>query len=172
MWMTDKETIQAEVAQRITKLLHEFGDATHQILFLRTFFETMKREWPQIDHHRLDKFYMLVRRMTEQAWTLLDQCGWNPSTVTELMAVFSDNAFGADGPAAAGYRGLRLHMADVFLTSLAVVCPSPPASCFPQVLEPCFKMLSTCRDQSVFSRVKQAVFDALASSEETPSKRN
>ena len=45
-------------------------------LFLKTFFQTIVREWGLIDRYRLDKYMFLIRFMLREALTQLKQWKW------------------------------------------------------------------------------------------------
>lgn len=45
-------------------------------VYFSAFVVTMKREWPGIDQHRMDKYMMLVRKFYAASLELFDQSHW------------------------------------------------------------------------------------------------
>lgn len=60
MWMADKVPVQQELAHQMAALIGQL-QPKRALLFMDVFMETMVREWPGTDRHRLDKFYSLIR---------------------------------------------------------------------------------------------------------------
>jgi ribosomal RNA-processing protein 1 len=56
-WMSDKPKVQEELAIKIASKVLDFGE-----MYLLTFWDTLIREWYQIDRIRLNKYYMLIRK--------------------------------------------------------------------------------------------------------------
>ncbi|CAI5471135.1 unnamed protein product [Closterium sp. Yama58-4] len=82
------------------------------LLFLRTFWKTMRREWGGIDYHRLDKFYMLVRLIMRNILEYMEKRDWEEQVVSDLAGcVMHQGLFAKDK-----YRaiGLELHILDIF----------------------------------------------------------
>ncbi|CAI5479547.1 unnamed protein product [Closterium sp. Yama58-4] len=82
------------------------------LLFLRTFWKTMRREWGGIDYHRLDKFYLLVRLVMRNILEYLEKRDWEEQVVSDLAGcVMQQGLFAKDK-----YRaiGLELHILDIF----------------------------------------------------------
>jgi ribosomal RNA-processing protein 1 len=44
--------------------------------YFKTFLLTMRREWGNIDHHRLDKYLSLVRKFMRELCTFLARADW------------------------------------------------------------------------------------------------
>jgi ribosomal RNA-processing protein 1 len=67
--------LQTELAERLAGLLQQMQPAMAQ-LYWAGLLATLRREWFAMDHHRLDKFLMLVRkfvaallaRLADQQW--------------------------------------------------------------------------------------------------------
>ncbi|CAI7862387.1 unnamed protein product, partial [Closterium sp. NIES-54] len=85
MWHSDKPLVQANLAERMSGILISL-DPDLALLFLRTFWKTMRREWGGIDYHRLDKFYMLVRLVMRNILEFLEKREWEEEVVSDLAA--------------------------------------------------------------------------------------
>jgi len=55
--MADKPSYQRSFAEKLAAIFLETGSLD----YLKSFWETMVREWPGIDRHRLDKYYYLLK---------------------------------------------------------------------------------------------------------------
>lgn len=77
-WLSDKTDGQFTLAELIAKLVHnlpvekEDGFAeSGAALFLRSFWETMGREWPRLDRLRLNKYYSLMKHVLHQSFQMI-----------------------------------------------------------------------------------------------------
>ena len=61
-WMTDKVFLQQEMATTLSSLSSSFKSFENINAFYCNFFVILRREWTQIDYHRLDKFLSLIRK--------------------------------------------------------------------------------------------------------------
>jgi ribosomal RNA-processing protein 1 len=73
VWLSDKTTIQMELAEGLSKLLVSFNNDDFALLYFRIFFRTMIREWTLLDQHRIDKFYTLIRLMLREGLLFLQR---------------------------------------------------------------------------------------------------
>ena len=87
-WMSDKSNVQRELALNIAKILHTFNHYDRSIIYYKCFFATMNREWSGIDHHRIDKYYSLIRIMQRQMFVYLSSCSWDSSCLEAYLSVF------------------------------------------------------------------------------------
>nr|CDS16935.1 ribosomal RNA processing protein 1 [Echinococcus granulosus] len=61
LWMQDKLLLQEEAAARIAKLISTTKSRGIRSMYIKAMFETLAREWDNLDTWREDKFMMLVR---------------------------------------------------------------------------------------------------------------
>ncbi|EDV28904.1 uncharacterized protein TRIADDRAFT_52238 [Trichoplax adhaerens] len=116
MWMSDKPLIQEELADMLASLLFCFEDVKKWSLFLSSFYNTMCREWIGIDRLRMDKFYMLMKKMMKQSLVGLLTKDWDDSWVKALITVLSD---GPIHPTEFKVLdGIRLYITEIFLDEL------------------------------------------------------
>ncbi|RDD46682.1 Ribosomal RNA processing protein 1-like protein A [Trichoplax sp. H2] len=116
MWMSDKPLIQEELADMLASLLFCFEDVKKWSLFLSSFYNTMCREWIGIDRLRMDKFYMLMKKMMKQSLVGLLTKDWDESWVKALITVLSD---GPIHPTEFKVLdGIRLYITEIFLDEL------------------------------------------------------
>lgn len=66
LWHTDKPLEQLACADTMSLLLTVPPTSRGQILLGSCFFRVLSREWPSIDHYRMDKYLALVRRLFQQ----------------------------------------------------------------------------------------------------------
>ncbi|CAI5513204.1 unnamed protein product [Closterium sp. Naga37s-1] len=111
MWHSDKPPVQANLAERMSGILISL-DPDLALLFLRTFWKTMRREWGGIDYHRLDKFYMLVRLVMRNILEFLEKREWEEEVVSDLAACVMQQGLLAKDKFRA--IGLELHILDIF----------------------------------------------------------
>ncbi|CEG47466.1 ribosomal rna processing protein 1 [Plasmopara halstedii] len=121
--------------------------------FVHSFFRTMHREWHGLDGLRLDKFYSLVRKFIHETIVLLRIQDWQEKLVQEFVMILSTEVVNQLP------NGLRLHLADVYLTEVYTAAKDVTTKAFVMLLEPLFSLLSSEYDKTVFKRVRDVVFE-------------
>lgn len=124
-------------------------------LFVKTFFQTVRREWGRMDKYRVDKFYTLIRLMMEQVYSYMAKRHWNLG----IVRLFNDTIY--EEILCRTPNGLRLHLVDLSLHELAKVNANAPMplteATFLDCLGPYFAMTQLCDDRVVQGRVVENV---------------
>ena len=85
MWLADKQEVQTELARAFARTVDVFQTEALSLLYLRSFFSIMIREWSSLDSHRINKFYTLIRIMTNKALAI----SWETERkIDSIMAIF------------------------------------------------------------------------------------
>lgn len=107
--------LQEEVVEMITQLLTCFVDFNTGVKFIRSFFNIISQEWFGIDHLRMDKCMMLVRRFVRQNFQFLKNNNWSIDSAKVLSDCYQKClSFIPDG--------LTYHFAEIYVNELAKVC--------------------------------------------------
>lgn len=132
-------------------------------LYVRTFFRTVRREWPNMDKYRIDKFYTAIRYMMAQVYKYMAKRHWNLG----IIRLFNDTIFEEVLSPSGAYNlsnGLRYHLIDITLQELAKVnndndtLPLTEAT-FLDCLEPFFALAQNVDDTTVHKRVMTNIMD-------------
>jgi ribosomal RNA-processing protein 1 len=157
MWLSDKTTIQMELAEGLSKLLVSFNNDDFALLYFRIFFRTMIREWTLLDQHRINKFYTLIRLMLREGLLFLQRKDWQNDSVDAFLDILEEEVL-TKTP-----NGLRLHLADIFLPELVTITLGEISTdAFTRLLRPFFAAAQGCLDTSFQERVSSKVFRAFA----------
>ncbi|KAM4795227.1 LOW QUALITY PROTEIN: ribosomal RNA processing protein 1 homolog B-like [Rhinophrynus dorsalis] len=159
MWMQDKPLLQEDLAHTMSKLIDTLQTKQSQHLFVRTFWQTLSREWNGIDRLRLDKFYTLGRLILRHSVDLLKKSSWEESLVGEFLSLLVQEVLQGSVP-----RGVQLHLIDIYLDELAKVGAAElPAELNLKLIEPFCKIAAKTKDplllQSVLSGIFQSILD-------------
>ncbi|KAM4702393.1 ribosomal RNA processing protein 1 homolog B-like [Discoglossus pictus] len=159
LWMQDKPLLQEELSQTISQLIHFLHTRDTQDLFLRTFWQTLSREWNGIDRLRMDKFFTLSRFILRQSIELLKKENWEESLVGEFLSLLVQEVMQDTTP-----RGVQLHLIDIYLDELAKVGSAElQADLNLRFIEPFCKMAAQTKDplllQSILSGIFQTILD-------------
>lgn len=135
-------------------------------LFIRTYFQTLTREWYKMDKYRIDKFYTLTRLILRETYRYMAARHWNLG----IVRLFNDALFeevlrpsSAGGVGGGGGHGVRFHLMDICLEELALVNGEEGTglklteATFLDCLEPYFEMLTKAQDKVVHDRVMDKV---------------
>ncbi|KAF6261227.1 nucleolar protein,Nop52-domain-containing protein [Scenedesmus sp. NREL 46B-D3] len=162
-WHSDKTPVQTELAERLAGLLQQMRPAMAQ-LYWAGLLATLRREWFAMDHHRLDKFLMLVRKFVAALLARLADTQWDAAAITSLTTQLplQQQLIPASSSKS---LGLSYHLADVWLQELKQL-PSQQQQALSQqalllLLEPFVAVLEAAGEQPLLGRIKEAVFDVL-----------
>ncbi|KAG5361355.1 Ribosomal RNA-processing protein 1-like protein [Yarrowia sp. C11] len=118
MWFSDRPRTQQRLADDMASLLlvvHE----TNYFTFLSSFWKIMSSEWMALDKHRIDKFYLLLRRYVGYAFQRLAKEGWDESWIERHNEVMSKIPLNPENPKIPD--SIRYHVLEIYLDELAKV---------------------------------------------------
>ncbi|KAF8770708.1 Ribosomal RNA processing protein 1 like protein [Argiope bruennichi] len=156
-WHCDKMLVQEERADVISQFIHAFKTMEYSFLYIDTFFTTMSHEWHCIDHYRIEKFMMLVRKFLHQCFQLLKRKHWKVKCIKEVLNILKKTVL---APSTEGVPyGLKTHISDIYMEELAKVGHDEVT---PKILRkfllPYCNILCYSEDASVLQSVKKDVF--------------
>ncbi|POI35085.1 hypothetical protein CIB84_001165 [Bambusicola thoracicus] len=159
MWMQDKPLLQEELANNISQLIHVIQNTEAQHLFIRTFWQTMSREWNGIDNLRLDKYYMLIRMILRQCFEVLKRNDWDESLRELLLQLLMKEVMDPDSNAP---KGIKFHFIDIYLQELAKVgAKELTADQSLKFIEPFCNFVAKSKDPSVMHAVASGIFEII-----------
>lgn len=118
MWHSDRPRTQQALAENMASLL-DIIKKKNFFTFLDAFWKIIAREWDGIDRHRLDKFYLLLRRYVNHTFLRLKTEDWDPSWVEEYQKSMSKGPLSHDDQKIP--NALRFHMFDIYVDELEKV---------------------------------------------------
>jgi ribosomal RNA-processing protein 1 len=113
--MSDRPRPQQALANDLASLVALVPPAT-AIPFLRAFWQTMAREWTNIDVLRMEKFLLLTRRYVGATFALLEKAGWERGLVESHLELLEEIPLNVDDIKLP--NGMRYHVIDVFVDEL------------------------------------------------------
>ncbi|KAJ1112113.1 hypothetical protein NDU88_000382, partial [Pleurodeles waltl] len=159
MWMQDKPLLQEDLANTISQLMHALMNTDAQLLFLKTFWQTMNREWNGIDRLRLDKFYMLCRLLLREAFQVLKKNKWEDSLVEPFLGLLTKELLHSESQSP---NGVRYHLLDVYLEELAKVGSEElQAEQNLKFIEPFCKTAAKTKDHHLMHAIGQGIFETI-----------
>jgi len=124
-------------------------------LLVKTFFQTICREWGRMDKYRVDKFYTVIRLMMGQVYAYMAKRHWNLG----IVRLFNDTIY--EQVLSKIPNGIRCHLIDLTLEELAkanATAPMPLTEVtFKDVLEPYMSLCQSCDDEIVQLRVVENI---------------
>merc|ERR1740136_442064 len=133
-------------------------------LFIRTYFQTLTREWYKMDKYRIDKFYTLTRLILRETYRYMAARHWNLGIIRLFNdALFEEVLRPTSVLVGGGGNGVRFHLLDICLEELALVNAEGVTglklteATFLDCLEPFFEMLVKAQDKLVHDRVMEKV---------------
>ncbi|KAL9191011.1 hypothetical protein ACHAXT_000717 [Thalassiosira profunda] len=160
--LEDDAQAEDEEAQRIEAMHEPHCRGAHLVsLFVSTFLSTVRREWGNVDKHRLDKFYTAVRFMVGEMYKYMAQRQWNLGIIRLFNDVLYQEGLSSDAPGLT--NGLRYHLIDICVDELAKAnadakTPLTEAT-FLDCLEPFFGLAGNAEDKMVQRRAMERVLE-------------
>ncbi|CAO3654790.1 unnamed protein product [Mucor hiemalis] len=117
-WMSDKPLIQQELANDLGALVMNMP-ASNAIPFLKAFWQIHCQEWHGLDRIRLDKYYLLLRRVIYFSFQFLARESWD----AVYLEAYTDMLI--EGPLSPTDRknpdAIRYHIIDLYFEELEKV---------------------------------------------------
>ncbi|XP_047322696.1 ribosomal RNA processing protein 1 homolog B-like [Impatiens glandulifera] len=157
VWHADKAVVQLELINRLSALIVSLP-IDLSIRYFSTFLITMRREWSGIDHLRLDKFYLLIRRFINASFRLLKGNSWDLELSRRLVCVLEQDALCAQDNLIGS--GVNYHIASVFLDELKQFLPLSLET-LDVIFKPFLKAMTESHDKLLVTKVGSNMFDVL-----------
>ncbi|XP_059777658.1 ribosomal RNA processing protein 1 homolog B isoform X1 [Balaenoptera ricei] len=159
MWVQDEPLLQEELANTISQLIHVVNNSEAQHLFLQTFWQTVNREWPDIDGLRLDKYHMLIRLVLRQSFEVLKRNGWEESRIKLFLDVLMKEIL---HPESQSPNGVKFHFIDIYLDELSKVGGKELlADQNLKFIDPFCKVAAKTKDQTLVQTIARGVFEVI-----------
>ncbi|KAJ2492041.1 hypothetical protein IWW37_001755 [Coemansia sp. RSA 2050] len=166
-WLSDKPLVQQELSWELANLIL-VCKGSNSVGFVRAFWETMCREWFDIDKHRIDKYLLLVRRVVFFTFRSMQQSGWDQQLVGHYLQVYQDFAAHPTDPKVP--NSSRTHLADVYVDELVRLVaallkdeedPQAETAKIPvaTLLEPFMRFISTTTIRHLPPKIQESVFE-------------
>ncbi|RDW88927.1 hypothetical protein BP5796_00259 [Coleophoma crateriformis] len=157
MWMSDRPRTQQQLANDLAALVSVLPSAT-VIPFLRAFWQTMQREWTNIDVLRMEKFLLLTRRYLGATFSILKEGKWEEELVKEHMALLEEIPCNIEDMRIP--NGMRFHVIDIYIDELERVSAiEDEEASLDLLLEPLKKLSKSSPTKPVRTKCKEALGD-------------
>jgi ribosomal RNA-processing protein 1 len=157
MWMADRPLPQQQLATSLSSLVFILPPAT-VIPFLRAFWQTMQREWTNIDVLRMEKFLLLTRRYMGASLEVLAKSEWDGEKVGEMVGLWEEIPFNMSDPKIP--NGMRFHCIDIFVDELERVgALEEERGLLEELLGPLRRLASGNPTKAVRVKAKEALGD-------------
>ncbi|KAG9130543.1 hypothetical protein Leryth_011796 [Lithospermum erythrorhizon] len=129
------------------------------VRFFEGFLVTLRREWSGIDHLRLDKFYLCIRRFVKAVFGLVSRCGWDLELLREFVEVLEVSGFFAEDRVLG--NGVVYHVVGVFVEELRGCFVKVEKEVVDLLFRPFFRVLAEGVDKILIGKVRGLVFEEL-----------
>ncbi|CAK9810629.1 Ribosomal RNA processing protein 1 homolog [Anthophora quadrimaculata] len=154
MWISDKPLIQEELAESLSKIVHCFKTKDVVLLYTECTLRTLGTEWYGIDQYRLDKFYMLVRRIIRQTLEKCKKQMWHMEWIKGISEIL-EKLF-IDPKICIGFS---MHITEIFLEELSKVSNgNVPEEAVTEFVKPFIAYFIHMDDETQIKHVKKHIF--------------
>ncbi|KAJ2888299.1 hypothetical protein FB639_000740 [Coemansia asiatica] len=166
-WLSDMPLVQQELSWDLANMILKCK-GSNRTSFVRAFWETVCREWYDIDKHRVDKYLLLMRRIVFFTTRSMYQSNWDDQLVSEYMGIYSQ--FPVSPNDSKIPHTARLHVADVFVDELVRLSaeilkeseePEVDLAKIPvaKLLEPFMRFVGSSSIRHLPPKIAEAVFE-------------
>ncbi|KAJ2083476.1 hypothetical protein H4R24_000749 [Coemansia sp. RSA 988] len=166
-WLSDKPLVQQELSLSLASLTLACKD-NNSVGFVRTFWETLCREWFDVDKHRVDKYLLLARRMVFFGFQSMKQSSWDMQVVESFLGAYQEGPINPSEQRIP--NSIRSHIADVYVDELVRLAgdirnthnaPDDEISKIPvaMLLEPFMRLIGTSSIRQMPAIVQASVFE-------------
>lgn len=156
--MSDKPLPQESLANKMASLLNCFDRIDDSLQFYAMFLKTMSVEWNGIDQWRIDKFMMLVRKMTREMLRIIETNSWSESAIEKLAIKLNETVLGSDNVP----RGLFMHFTELFFEEVGKISSGEIESeSITNLLKPFMYYVASQTDYKLIQFVVRNVFNYL-----------
>ncbi|KAJ1728472.1 hypothetical protein LPJ61_004018, partial [Coemansia biformis] len=166
-WLSDKPLVQQELSWSLAGLVLECK-AGNRATFVRAFWDTLCREWFEVDKHRVDKYLLLARRMVFFTFQSMRQNEWDQALVRDYIDVYQQLPISPREPRVP--NSIRSHVADVYLDELVRLAgdrdqqgdvPQNTAARIPvaTLVEPFMRLIATTTIRHMPQIIQESVFE-------------
>lgn len=124
-------------------------------------------DWLALLPHRVDKFYLLIRRFVNAALRLLAETAWDPTSISHFSRILTKQGGLLCPNDQRVPDSLTYHFTDVFLTDLEKVCSASveddQSSRGPVelLLRPIVRTAATCHSKTVYDKIMRNIVQPL-----------
>lgn len=118
MWYCDKPIPQQNLAGHLGELFSKVVPDNKLKLFHQAFWEVMAKEWYSLDKWRIDKFYMLVRRVLRHQLFRLEAQGFPKKETADFLDILKQYPLKNDTKFP---QSLAYHVCDIYLDEIEYV---------------------------------------------------
>ena len=171
-WLSDKTDGQHKLAEVISKFIHQLPvdnksnpSDSSAFLFVRAFWETMGREWPSLDHLRLNKYYYFMGRILFETLNFIaskheNGSEWSVDLVKAQGSILSSTVF--DFKNLAFPMSIRAYVMENYFSILKSVREEGfSAEMSVLVCEPIISAVAYCDNKTFFSQFSEALIQGL-----------
>jgi ribosomal RNA-processing protein 1 len=169
MWMSDRPRTQAALADSLAGLVSILPDSSAVVSFLRAFWQTMQREWTNIDVLRMEKFLLLTRRYLCATFEVLKRGGWAKEDIEVHVGVLAEVPCNVEDLRVP--NGMRFHVIDIYVDELDRVGAlevEEGDETLESLLEPLKNLAKSSPTKPVRTKAKEALEDERLPGKERP----
>lgn len=158
MWMSDRPRTQQALADSLADLVSILPSST-VIPFLRAYWQTMQREWTNIDVLRMEKFLLLTRRYLGATFQVLQRGKWEEELVREHVELLEEIPCNVEDMRIPS--GMRFHVIDIYIDELERVgaLESDEGRVLQTLLQPLRRLAEKSPTKPVRTKAKGALGD-------------
>ena len=169
-WLSDKQYVQHHLADYLSEQL--LSEPIFSLAYLHHFWDTMRKEWHNLDNYRLDKYYDLIRRVHMNTFKFLHLQKFDIDTVEAVMSILRSEVGPLCNDSLDFPNSLRFHSLEAIIDEFCKSCSeNEEIDSFPQALlnedilkhmtRPFLDLFNNSQDKAILEKIKEEVFEKL-----------
>lgn len=115
MWFCDRPRPQERLAEKLGQLFSSVVPVGAFCSFVEAFWVVMIKEWPNVDQWRVDKYYLLIRRVVRHCFINLQKKEWDEELVANYNKALTKLPLSGDKSVS---MALPYHLCDIYVEEL------------------------------------------------------
>lgn len=162
--MTDKPLIQEQLSERLTSVINKTISTNPKDVqrYTTAFWQIISLEWNGIDYYRMDKYYLLIRRMIFHIFKYLESHKWNNDSIN-IINILSESILNHQDTAIPD--GLRIFVCQVWIEEGCKSLDNRiPDHAIRIILRPLLDFISKYNKKHISTKADQELYDAIIKS--------
>lgn len=163
MWMADKPIVQEQLSSRLASVITKTLLNDHESIkkYIRAFWQIISLEWDGIDRYRIDKYYLLLRKIVNNIFHYMELNGWNPD-IMDVVDIIQETILNLEENSP---DGLRIFIYQIWIEEGCKDRSKIPSEAIKRILRPLFEFISIYNNKHISSKADRELYEAVINSQ-------
>lgn len=157
-WLADKQIYQDDVANIYSGALNKVQNTEIAFIYLQTFYETLMKNWKNLDKHRIAKYMTLIRKFTGETIELIKSKNYDLGLIEKINEILLKGPLNVD---ILLVEAIRIFMFEIILEEIQKHAEEITQDALIALLKPYFICFVRTTNQGLERRAKEEFLEKL-----------